>query len=249
MAEKTDWALDMIAILASASVLMLALQPVTTMEQIGSDDGAAANSTVTIAVNPLQDVPRPDGPDATNVKTQVYDQLSAESGLGAPSPQLTDTSSSGPVHQLSRRDRNTQSTPSLSERRQGFDTATVKLEGTDRCSAELISANDRELCDRVIENRSTEFRGPQPTKLSPEQKLLGERDFDLVLRGPEGAARRLAKSQNTADDADNQAIASLVLNNPPPDREQAGPGDDAADIGSETQALIDAIVSTVAAPR
>lgn len=239
----------MIVDIVSVPLLMLALQSVTAIEQIGSDNGAAPVDPTAIMVDAPEKTNDPNEPKETDARTQVHDQLSAETGLGNQSPQLTTASSDGSVSQLSRRDRNMESAPTLSERRQGFNTATVKLEGTDRCSAELISAKDRELCDRVIENRSTEFRGPEPAKLSPEQKLLGERDFDLVRHGPESAARRLAKSQDTAEDRDNQAIASLVLNSPPADSEQPEPGENAADIGSETQALIEAIVKNVTQPR
>lgn len=235
--------------LASAPLVLLALQSVTTMEQIGSGQTAAPADTAEMAVEPPDNVTAPDESGETDARTQVYDQLSAGSGRDTRSSQLTKASPNGLVSQLSSGDRNMESAPTLSERQQGFDTATVKLEGTDRCSAELMSASDRELCQRVIENRSAEFAGPEPAKLSPEQKLLGERDFDLVPHGPDGAARRLAKSQNAAGDPEDQAIASVVLNSRPADSEQPAPGDEASDIGSETQALIDAIVSTVAGPR
>lgn len=229
--------------------LMIALQSATTMEQIDPDNSVSQGSPTVTGDDPSKNLDDPDLPVATNVKTQVYDQLSTESGLGVESPQLTAGASTGSVNQLSKRDRNMESAPALSERKLGFETATVKLEGTDRCSAELMSANDREFCSRVIENRSTEFSGPGPAKLSPEQKLLGERDSDVVNNGPAGAARRLATRQNSAADRDDQAVASLVLNSPPTVSEQPDQSENASDIGSETQALIDAIVNTITGPR
>lgn len=229
-------------------LLAIALQSVTTMTQIDPDRAVQrAHSTGAPADVPASSDDQDPSIDA-NGKTQVYDQLSAESGLETGFPQLTADRSTGSVNQLSRRDRNMESAPALSERKLGFETATVKLEGSDRCSAELMSAKDRGFCSRVIENRSAEFGGPDPARLSPEQKLLGERDFDLAGKGPEGAARRLATGQNSADGRDDQAIASVVLNRPATEAEQPAQTDNASDIGAETQALIDAIVNTIAGP-
>ena len=229
--------------------LVIALQSTTSIQQIDADKIVAPASLSVTEADSTEKVYDPDLSKEADVKTQVYKQLSTESGLGAEPTQLTAGPLTGSVNQLSKRDRNMESAPALSERKLGFETAMVRLKGTDRCSAELISADDRDFCSSVIENRSAEYAGPEPAKLSPEQKLLGERDFNLVNAGPGGAAKRLATRQNSAEDRDDQAIASLVLSRPATDNEQPDKSENASDAGSETQALIEAIIKNVTQPR
>ncbi|WP_327469540.1 hypothetical protein [Sphingopyxis sp.] len=117
-----------------------------------------------------------------------------------------------------------------------------RVEGIDRCSAELLSADDKAYCNRRIETRSAEFRSDLAAPLSLEQKLVGER---LVpLRGIENAART---SDASAKDSDVQALASIALT---PPSITTPPGDPAApgNLSTETQALIDAIVTKLAGP-
>lgn len=119
----------------------------------------------------------------------------------------------------------------------------ARVEGIDRCSAELLSADDKAYCSRRIETRSAEFGAGPAATLSLEQKLLGERV--LPLRGLANAARAINASPQ---DGDVQALASITLAPPPsatpqtPDR--AAPGN----LSTETQALVDAIVSKLANP-
>jgi hypothetical protein len=193
---------------------------------VSNDDGADAAQSAQI--KQLDDSPS-GNPDAT---------------------QLTTERAGGDVVQLGRADRNTQSSPDLSSRSQGFETRVVKLEGTDRCSAELPSARDREFCQRVIENRSAEYASRREPGLTPEQALLAQRNLNLIDGGTDAAIKRLANGRNSGDDNDDQSVASVVLN-----------GSDAADssgqelpadskLSAQTQALVDAIVRNVtAAPR
>ena len=227
----------------------MTLQSTTAIQQIEPQD----NGTLTGPILPIDELLR--GPDDLDRLAKQDDkirpdiQVSTETGLPSGAPQLTKGPASGDVNQLSKLDRNTESAPSLSERKQGFETSTVKLEGSDRCSAELISAEDRAFCQHIIENRSSEYAGPPPAQLSPEQKLMGERDFERATNRPSDAARRLATRQDSSDDQGSQAIASLVLNSPVTAASEPEQTENPADLGTETQALIDAIVTNLAGPR
>lgn len=233
----------------STAVLVMTLQSTTAIQQIEPRD----NTKLMSPILPIDDVES--GRDDLDRLAKPDDkmrpdlQVSTETGLPSGAPQLTEGPASGTVNQLSRLDRNTESAPALSERKQGFETATVKLEGSDRCSAELISADDRAFCQQVIENRSSEYAGPVPAQLSPEQRLMGERDFERATNRPSDAARRLATGQDSSDDQNSQAIASLVLNSPVTDNLEPEQTENPADLGSETQALIDAIVTNLAGPK
>lgn len=98
-------------------------------------------------------------------------------------------------------------------------------------------------CSRRIDSRSAEFRADLTPRVTLEQKLVGER---LVpLRGIENAARANVASPTNSD---VQALASVTLGPAP-----AGTPDDLAksapgNLSTETQALVDAIVSKLAAP-
>lgn len=118
-----------------------------------------------------------------------------------------------------------------------------RVEGIDRCSAELLSADEKAYCNRRIETRSAEFRTNLTPPLTLEQKLVGER---LVpLRGLENAARANVASPTNSD---VQALASVTLApvpaGAPDDLAKSAPGN----LSTETQALVDAIVSKLATP-
>jgi hypothetical protein len=215
-----------------------AMQSSTAIEQISSPAGPDASDWSKQEVS--RDVSRPSAPQPGEA-----DQLDGEYRAPPEATQLTTEQSGGEVDQLGQRDRSTKSAPDLSERKQGFETRVVKLEGTDKCSAELLSAPDREYCQRAIENRSAEYAGTRQIELTPEQKLLGERNYKLIEGGTEGAIKRLTSGRNTAEDRDNQELASIVLGS---DGVVAQPAQDqpaASDLSAETQALIDAIVKNV----
>ncbi|WP_448140315.1 hypothetical protein [Sphingopyxis fribergensis] len=118
-----------------------------------------------------------------------------------------------------------------------------RVEGIDRCSAELLSGDEKAYCSRRIETRSADFRSDLVAPLSLEQRLVGER---LVpLRGLENAARA---SNASPQNSDVQALASIALVPAPlpapNDPGTAAPGN----LSTETQALVDAIVSKLATP-
>lgn len=172
-------------------------------------------------------------------------QLNRNSGRPPEAKQLTAGKSDGEVVQLGQRDRNMRATPDLSDRMAGFQTNVVKIEGADRCSAELLSAKDRDYCQRVIENRSAEYSGPKEVPLTPEQKLLAERNFKLIDHGTEGAIKRLANTKSSAEDSDNQAIASVVLGSQEASAQPAQDQPAESNLSAETQALLEAIIKNV----
>lgn len=233
----------------STAVLAITLQSTTAIQQIEPRDNIRLSRPILSIDNTVSSQEDPHRLAKPEDKMRANIQVSTESGLPSGAPQLTDGPASGVVDQLSGIDRNTESAPALSERKQGFETATVRLEGSDRCSAELISADDRAFCQRVIENRSNEYSGPAPARLSPEQKLMGERDFERTINRTADAARRLATRQNSPDDRDSQAIASVVLNSPIRANVEPEQSKEPEDLGSETQALIEAIVTNLAGPQ
>jgi hypothetical protein len=220
-----------VSILLASAALVAALQSSATIDQVPSLDG---QRTKLIDEN------------VRNLQVENVPQVSKTAGEPRDPTQLTVEKSGKAVDQLGPRDRGTQSAENLSAREQGFDTKVVKLEGTDKCSLELLSSRDREYCQRVIENRSAEYTGPKEPALSPEQELLAKRNPKLIDGGTDGAIKRLVNNRDSADDADTQAIASTVFTNQS-DAAQTAPELPAEnDLSAETQALIDAIVKNVA---
>lgn len=220
----------------SASIwLTAAVQSSATIEQV-----PPTKSPIADQVTAQDDLP------SRKPKLDGTAQLSNNNFARREQVQLTSEKAGKEVDQLGKRDRNTQSAQNLSDRKQGFDTRVVKLEGTDRCSAELLSSQDREYCQRVIENRSAEYPGPKETALSPEQELLAKRNPKLIDGGTDAAIKRLTNSRDSANDADSQAIASTVLSdqNDTASAERGQPAE--SRLSTETQALIDAIVKNVA---
>lgn len=218
--------------------LSAALQSSTAIEQISNPAGIDASDWN--AQDVVRDVSRPSGPQSGDTG-----KLDGEYRAPPEASQLTTEQPGQDVDQLGQRDRNTKSAADLSDRKQGFETSVVKLEGTDKCSAELLSAQDREYCQRAIENRSSEYAGTRQIELTPEQKLLGERNYRLIQGGTEGAIKRLTVSRNAAEDRDNQELASIVLGSETIVAQPVQDQPAANDLSAETQALIDAIVKNV----
>lgn len=219
-------------------LLAVTMQSSTAVEQV-SEPGADIDQVhITHDANARK--PSASGSSVDNIK-----QLSSNKGGPPEARQLTNEKSGGAVTQLGQRDRNMRASPDLSDRMSGFQTTVMKIEGTDRCSAELLSAKDRDYCQRVIENRSAEYSGPQEVPLTPEQKLLAERNFKLIDHGAEGAIKRLATGKNSAEDSDNQAIASVVLGSQEASTQPAQDQPAESNLSAETQALLEAIIKNV----
>lgn len=124
-----------------------------------------------------------------------------------------------------------------------------RVDGIDRCSAELLSAKDAEYCLRRIETRSEEFATRPAGTLTAEQRLLGERLTILRGTGIDQAARAPGVNAS-ADDRELQALASITLTVPTAEPAAEGkPADGSGDLSAETQALLDAIVARLANPN
>lgn len=136
--------------------------------------------------------------------------------------------------------------PTAGTRRvQGRDTTADALAGDDRCDPQARENTD-DRCARVIETRSGEFRAPETSPLSPEQRLLiAQRAPQDRPRDVSDAARRLGNGELDDSDA-SLAIASLALAQPiaPPEEkrpEEAMP--------SVTDAIVAGIVSMMGIDR
>ena len=131
------------------------------------------------------------------------------------------------------------------------DTETIvefpRIEGLDRCSAELLSDVDADYCARRLETRSEEFRTAENAPYTAEQVLIGERliaftDGDVAAR-----SRAIGAGGLRAEDRDVQALASLTLAPGVAAEEPLAEGT-ASGLPAETQTLIEAIVERLSDP-
>lgn len=161
-------------------------------------------------------------------------QIASTAEAEAPVAQLTEAEFSTLLSQLSG-----------SERQVLLET----VEGRDVCSNPPDIPAVRQLCANRLETRSREFAQGPRNRLSPEERLLGQALDGANATTLDRAIQRLARNTGAADDADNQAVASVALgaNTPPPEQ----PGEEPAGAGqlsAETQALIEAIVNQLGGP-
>ena len=217
--------------------LITAVQSSTAIEQVPPPASSAQEQPQNILVTAGNKL---DGTDRL-----VTDQVNSNDSAPSRALQLTTEPSGREVDQLGRPDRNMQSSPDLSSRKQGFETKVVKLEGTDRCSAELLSTLDRQYCQSIIENRSAEYAGQKAIELTPEQKLLSARNLRMLAGDIGSAVRRLSTGRNSAEDRDEQAIASIVLGDQTITSQLKQEQPTGNELSAETQALLDAIVKNV----
>jgi hypothetical protein len=98
----------------------------------------------------------------------------------------------------------------LSERRDGRPEAVQRLTGTDACDPARRHLPKAQ-CARVIENRSSEFARPDPTVLSPEQRLLLEQEIGRDALDPVSGARRLATTGVADESLAAMGVAAVVM--------------------------------------
>lgn len=137
--------------------------------------------------------------------------------------------------QLAPEERSARASEPLSDRRQSRPSATERLAGKDACDPGRDGPIP-EVCDRPIETRAQQFARPDPTKLSPEQRLLVDqrlRESASVLL----ATRRPADWADMPDNKDAQAVASAVLDAPAVAREEP--------VAPETAEAIEALVRAI----
>lgn len=118
------------------------------------------------------------------------------------------------------------------------------IKGTDICDNPPAVAAIIALCRTRIETRSAEFSSKPEQALSAEERLLRGGLDDNGLPTVERVIERLSRvTVASSDNFSNQAIASIALA-PPPQQDRPGNEEDQTGLGlgSETDALINAIV-------
>jgi hypothetical protein len=164
-------------------------------------------------------------------------QLSATAESRPVEGQLT---SPGAEHQVTSQVASTRPTAQapepLSTPQQGRTAAVQRVEGKDRCDAAIPKEKRSSECKQVIEARADEYERPDPTQLSPEQKLLLDQQLRAAGDDIANATQRLANSGKTSDSIDAMGVASVVLDQATrqPQAKDQDPQNEAA-----TQAVID----------
>lgn len=217
------------------------------IDQIGPAGDAPAGMAIEQVSAATRDVTTPAAPDAGSAPP--VRQLSTAGESVPPPTQLTDAEDGAAAPaQLYEGGPTALPPQALSQRSEGRTGAMAPVEGEDICDPADASEGKAEVCKRVIETRSAEFVRPDPTQLSPEQRLL------VQQRLREGsttntATRRLA-SEGDADTLEGLAVASVVLGTTAPSREER-PVDPAKEAAADAAAaLVTAIIgqTTVVPP-
>jgi hypothetical protein len=170
------------------------------------------------------------------IGTPTHSAVTAAPQVGTPVrtvPPATVAPKTSAARQLSENRRSAVAPPSGSTRKQGRNTHTEALQGTDICDPQ--NGHTDEACKRVIETRSDEFSPPQSEPLSAEQSLMVSQQKTDGGRDVTSATRRLA---NGDIDASNAGLAVSVLGTT-----TSSTDDSTAQI--ETNPTTDAIVSAV----
>ncbi|MDG5748329.1 hypothetical protein P8Q88_09050 [Qipengyuania sp. XHP0207] len=118
----------------------------------------------------------------------------------------------------------------------------ARVEGMDRCSAELLSAKDADYCARRLETRSSEFATRSEVPLTAEQVLVGEKFASMAGEGVADASRTAGRRETSPEDRDLQALASIALV-PAPNTPATPAEEEDSKLPAETEALIEAIVN------
>lgn len=180
----------------------------------------------------------------------------------APSQLTRDEEGIRPGHQLTSK-RQSRSTPAqiykgkrsaqapapLSRPAEGRTAATERVEGKDRCDPAAENRQAGFSCDNVIETRADEFRRPDTTPLSPEQRIMVAQQMRDRATTAGGAAKLLALGTLDADSDEAQEVASIVFGRPPEAPKKDKPEEPSA-AEEQAAAVIDAIVNqSPATPR
>ena len=154
-------------------------------------------------------VPSPDAPPKT---TQAPQQLSNGDDSRQSGTQLAAPGTSRePTSQVARGTRSAQAPESLSTPEEGRTGAIDPVTGHDRCDPANKEGAKTLKCMKVIENRAAQYARPSPTRLSPEQKLLIDRQLQAREESLADATNRLATSGDADNSLDGMGIASIVL--------------------------------------
>ena len=213
--------------------------------------GAATSAEAAAAAEPVSQISsgtrRIDTPARTEIQSPgPPQQLSAGAESGGPTSQLTaEGQSTRQPTQLYAGGKTAQPSQPLSRPAEGRAGAgaVTPVTGKDRCDAaageEKVAA-----CRHVIETRSAEFIRPDPTVLSPEQRLLVDQRLREAPSTARMAARRLAETGTDADSEAAQGVASLVLRPASPRDEEPAPAQqDVTAAEAAAAAIVNAIIN------
>jgi hypothetical protein len=151
-------------------------------------------------------------PVAPPKTTQAPEQLSSGDDSRQSGTQLAPPGTSRePTSQVARATRSAQPPESLSTPEQGRTGAIDPVTGHDRCDPANKAQAKTLKCTKVIENRAAQYARPSPTRLSPEQKLLIDRQLQAREESLADATHRLATSGDSDNSLDSMGIASIVL--------------------------------------
>jgi hypothetical protein len=175
------------------------------VEQIGSPAAQPVYSPQLAPAGPAIDLPQRGARESAPPT-----QLSASEESTPATPQLTrEAESARSAPQLYRGGRTAQPSTPLSSPGEGRTAAVTRVQGEDRCDPRA-PRGESPACERVIETRAAEFVRPAPTRLSPEQRLLGEQRM-MPAASAQAAAQRLATNAANPNSLEDQSIASVVL--------------------------------------
>ncbi|PWG01910.1 hypothetical protein [Sphingosinicella humi] len=183
-------------------------------------------------------------PRATGALTPSVQQLSPAGEERTPPTQLGDAErDAAPPAQLYRGGPTAQPPQALSERSEGRTGAIAPVEGgEDACDPADEAQAKAKVCARVIETRSAEFVRPDPTLLSPEQRLIVQQRLREDPASRTEVTRRLAKEGDAAT-LEGLGVASMVLNQPasaPTDQPKNDPAENPA-IDAAAAAILEII--------
>lgn len=117
------------------------------------------------------------------------------------------------------------------------------IEGSDICDNPPDVPTIRALCRNRIETRSSEFAERAERPLSAEERLLRGGVDENGRPNVERVIERLSRSSATAEDFDNQAIASIALAPPGAAQMPEDESNPLSNLPSGTEAVINAIIN------
>jgi hypothetical protein len=224
-------------------------EPAGTIGQIGmpvaTGEDAVSNQITTPSPNVR--TPAPTTPRSAAAAAQLGDTRDAQ----APVQLVREPPTGQAPAQLSHGPPSARPPVPLSRPVDGRTGAVATVEGQDGCDPAQSKRKAR--CRTVIETRSAEFPPPQPTPLSPEQRLLVEQRA-VSVQGPQGTAIAQTAARSTpraagvdADAPTMQGLASVYIgqNTTPPVKA----ADPTVGLSADQAAAATAVLGALEAPR
>jgi hypothetical protein len=195
------------------AVVALPLSAAVAQDQVGVTQISSSRAVVLSPVAPPK-------------TTQAPEQLSSGDDSRQSGTQLAPPGTSRePTSQVAKAGRSAQPPESLSTPEEGRTGAIDPVTGHDRCDPANKEQAKTLKCIKVIENRAAQYARPSPTRLSPEQKLLIDRQLQAREESLADATHRLATSGDADNSLDGMGVASIVLEqgSKPTEPEEKGP--------------------------